>query len=113
ASVEQALENLKAGVSYLIFPEGTRSPDGRLRPFKKGSFVMAIRAGVPVVPVSVSGAHKLMRKGSLSLRPGIVSVHFGEPVDVAGYAVEQREELLAIVQRAVAKNLPEDQQPLS
>lgn len=112
ASVEKALENLQAGVSYLIFPEGTRSPDGRLSPFKKGSFVMAIRAAVPIVPVSVVGAHKLMRKGKLAMIPGEVGVHFGEAIDVLGYTVENRDDLLDVVAAAVAKNLPEDQQPL-
>ncbi len=112
ASVEQALVNLKAGVSYLIFPEGTRSPDGRLRPFKKGSFVMAIRAGVPVVPVSVSGAHHLMRKGSLALRPGVVGVHFGQPIATAPFTLEQRDDLIRLVEQAVARNLPPEQQPL-
>lgn len=112
ASVEQALVNLKAGVSYLIFPEGTRSPDGRLRPFKKGSFVMAIRAGVPIVPVSVSGAHHLMRKGSLALRPGDVGVHFGQPIATASFTLEQRDDLIRLVEQAVARNLPPEQQPL-
>jgi len=111
-SVEAALANLRSGVSYLIFPEGTRSPDGRMRPFKKGSFVLAIRAGVPVVPVSVSGAHRLMRKGSWALRPGEVGVVFGAPIAVQHYTLDRRDELVAIVEAAVAGNLPADQQPL-
>lgn len=110
-SVEQALKHMKAGVSFLIFPEGTRSPDGRMRPFKKGSFVMAIRAGVPLVPVSVVGAHKLMRKGSVALVPGEVSVTFGPPISVAGHSLDSRDDLLEVVERAVAQGLPEDQQP--
>lgn len=112
ASVDEALEQLKAGVSYLIFPEGTRSPDGRLQPFKKGSFVMAIRAQAPIVPVTVIGAHKVMRKGERAVHPGIVTVKFHPPVEVAGYAVEDRDELIARVQAIVASGLPEDQQPL-
>lgn len=111
-SVERALENLQAGVSYLTFPEGTRSPDGRMQPFKKGSFVMAIRAGVPIVPVSVIGAHLRMPKGSLALRPGEVGVRFGEPIQVHGYSEKDRDALLRLVHAAVAKYLPEDQQPL-
>ncbi len=111
ASVEQALGHLRNGVSYLIFPEGTRSPDARMRRFKKGSFVLAIRAGVPIVPVSVSGAHRLMRKGSFALRPGVVHIVFGEPIGTSGYSLEERDELIAQVERAVARNLPDDQQP--
>ncbi len=112
ASVDEALENLKGGVSYLIFPEGTRSTDGRLRPFKKGSFVMAIRAQVPMVPVSVIGAHKVMRKGESAIYPGEVIVKFHPPVQVNSYTVEHRDELIAKVQAIVASGLPEDQQPL-
>ncbi len=111
ASMDEALDHLKNGVSYLIFPEGTRSPDGRLRRFKKGSFVMAIRAQVPLVPVSVIGAHKVMRKGELAVHPGSVTVRFHPPVDVAGYTMEQREALVARVQAIVASALPGDQQP--
>ena len=113
ASVEQAIEHLKGGLSFLIFPEGTRSPDGRLRPFKKGSFVMAIRAQVPVVPVSVVGAHKVLLKGELAVHPGSVTVKFHPPVDVRAYAMEQRDTLVERVQAIVASGLPGDQQPLA
>lgn len=113
ASVDQAIEHLKSGLSFLIFPEGTRSPDGRLRPFKKGSFVMAIRAQVPIVPVSVVGAHKVMLKGELAVHPGSVTVKFHPPVDVKAYTMEQRDKLVAQVQAIVASGLPEDQQPLA
>jgi 1-acyl-sn-glycerol-3-phosphate acyltransferase len=113
ASVEQAIEHLKGGLSFLIFPEGTRSPDGRLRPFKKGSFVMAIRAQVPIVPVSVVGAHKVMLKGELAVHPGSVTVKFHPPVDVKAYTMKQRDKLVAQVQAIVASGLPEDQQPLT
>ena len=61
-SARQAARNLKKGKSYVVYPEGTRSPDGHLLPFKKGAFMMAIEAGVPVVPVSISGASAIMPK---------------------------------------------------
>ena len=95
-----------------VYPEGTRSPDGRLRPFKKGAFVMAIQAGVPVVPVSIAGAQTLLRKGDWRLHPGEVTVRFGPAVDASNYAMERRSELLARVESLVAAGLPEDQQPL-
>ncbi len=69
-SVETALEYLKDGLSFAVYPEGTRSRDGRLLPFKKGAFLMAIRAKVPVVPVSIVGAQDLMRKGRWSRASG-------------------------------------------
>ncbi len=111
ASVEEAVRTLKEGLSFAVYPEGTRSPDGRLRSFKKGTFVMAIQAGVPVVPVSISGAQHLLRKGEWTIRPGEVVVRFGTPVDGAAYTMERRAELLAQVEALVAAGLPDDQQP--
>jgi len=112
ASVERALVELKKGVSFLVFPEGTRSPDARLRPFKKGTFVMAIRAGVPVVPISVVGAHRIMRKGEFALRPGEILVKFHPPVDAPSYSLDDKEELIARVHAVVAAGLPDEQKPL-
>lgn len=112
ASVEKALEHLRAGVSFLIFPEGTRSPDGRLRPFKKGTFVIAIRARVSVVPVSVVGSHHVMHKGELRLRPGEVLVRFHPAIDASQYTLDRKEEFLAAVHLAVASGLPDEQKPL-
>ena len=113
ASVKQAVEYIKTGSSFLVYPEGTRSPDGRMQRFKKGSFVMAIEAGVPIVPVACSGAHRIMKKNSLIIHPGKVTVRFGKPVDVSGYTVEHRNELAETVHDAVAAELPDDQKPAS
>jgi 1-acyl-sn-glycerol-3-phosphate acyltransferase len=111
-SVETAVKYLKGGVSFAVYPEGTRSRDGRLLQFKKGTFVMAIRAGVPVVPVSIAGAQHLLRKGEWSVHPGEVTIRFGPAVDVSPYTVEQRADLLARVEELVAAGLPEDQKPV-
>jgi len=111
ASIEKAIEYLGEGISFLIYPEGTRSSDGRLRPFKKGSFVMAIRAGVPIVPMACAGAHRVTRKGELRIHPGEIVVRFQPPIDASAYALEQRDELAARVHAAVAAGLPPDQQP--
>ena len=112
ASVDQAVIYLKEGLSFAVFPEGTRSRDGHLRPFKKGTFVMAIQAGVPIVPVCLIGAQKLMRKGSWAFHPGEVVVRFCPPVDSSQYNFEQRGELLTRVEALVASGLPPEQQPL-
>jgi 1-acyl-sn-glycerol-3-phosphate acyltransferase len=112
ASVEACVERLKQGLSFAVYPEGTRSPDGRLRPFKKGTFVMAIAAGVPIVPVSIVGAQKLMQKGSWTIRGGKVLVCFGPPVDASEYTPDRRNELLARVESLVAAALPDEQRPL-
>ena len=77
-SVDLAIKYLKEGLSFCVYPEGTRSRDGHLLPFKRGTFVMAIRAGVPVVPVSLAGTQELMRKGDWRIYPGEVVVRFGQ-----------------------------------
>jgi 1-acyl-sn-glycerol-3-phosphate acyltransferase len=110
--VDTAVQYLREGLSFAVYPEGTRSQDGRLLPFKKGAFLIAIRAGVPVVPVSIVGAQDLLRKGEWSVRPGEVIVRFGEAVDVSAYTVEQRADLMARVEELVAAGLPDDQKPL-
>jgi 1-acyl-sn-glycerol-3-phosphate acyltransferase len=111
-SVDRAIEALRNGQSFLIYPEGTRSPDGRLQEFKKGTAVMAIKSGVPVVPVACSGAHRVMEKRKLRIRPGEILVEFLEPVDAAKYSFEERETLITDIHDRVAAGLPPDQRPL-
>jgi len=111
-SLEKAIESLRAGQSFLIYPEGTRSPDGRLQDFKKGAVVMAIKAGVPIVPIACSGAHRVMRKRSLKIYPGEILVGFLEPIDASAYSFEQRDELNRRVHDALAVGLPPDQRPV-
>jgi 1-acyl-sn-glycerol-3-phosphate acyltransferase len=110
-SLEKAIESLKAGQSFLIYPEGTRSPDGRLQEFKKGAVVMAIKAGVPIVPVACSGAHRVMEKRSLKITPGEIVVEFLDPIDASGYSFDQRDDLNRKVHDALAAGLPQDQRP--
>jgi|HubBroStandDraft_6_1064221.scaffolds.fasta_scaffold712169_1 1-acyl-sn-glycerol-3-phosphate acyltransferase len=111
-SVDIAAQRLKDGLSFLAYPEGTRSYDGRLLPFKKGVFVMAIKAGVPIVPVALAGAHRIAPKGSLKIHPGHVVVRFGYPIDPSVYTIDTREELSRKVHEAMATLLPFDQQPI-
>src|SRR5580765_3603036 len=112
ASLEKAIEAMKAGQSFLIYPEGTRSPDGRLQEFKRGAVVMAIKAGVPIVPVACSNAHRIMEKRSLVIHPGEILVEFLESIDASKFALEGREELNELVHDALAAGLPPDQRPL-
>ena len=112
ASLEKAIEAMREGQSFLIYPEGTRSPDGRLQEFKKGAVVMAIKAGVPIVPVACSNAHRIMEKRSLVIHPGEVLVEFLAPIDATRYTFEQREELNQVVHDAMAAGLPPDQRPV-
>jgi 1-acyl-sn-glycerol-3-phosphate acyltransferase len=112
ASVEKATASLRRGQSFLIYPEGTRSPDGRLQDFKKGAVVMAIKAGVPIVPVACSGAHRVMRKRSLKIYPGEIMVEFLEPIDSSKYSFDERDALNDRVHDAMAAGLPPEQRPI-
>jgi 1-acyl-sn-glycerol-3-phosphate acyltransferase len=112
ASIDKAVEELRRGTSFLIYPEGTRSNDGRLQAFKKGAFVMAIKAGVPIVPIACAGAHRVMEKRSLIIHPGEILVRFQPPIDASKYSFEQRDELSARVRALLAEALPADQRPL-
>jgi 1-acyl-sn-glycerol-3-phosphate acyltransferase len=111
-SLEKAIEALQAGQSFLIYPEGTRSPDGRLQDFKKGAVVMAIKAGVPIVPMVCSGAHRVMRKRSVVVHPGEILVEFLDPIPASSYSFESRDALNQRVHDAMAAGLPPDQRPL-
>ena len=112
-SLEAATDSLKNGQSFLIYPEGTRSPDGRLQTFKKGTAVMAIKAGVPIVPVACSGAHRVMKKRELSITPGEIVVEFLDPINARNFSVDQRDLLTQKVHDAIAAALPDDQKPLA
>jgi 1-acyl-sn-glycerol-3-phosphate acyltransferase len=101
ASIDRAAESIRAGNSFLIFPEGTRSKTSELLPFKKGGFIMAIKAGAPIVPVAVSGGRSAMQKGSWFVRPVMVDVRIGEPVETSGYALDDRDELIEVVRERI------------
>jgi 1-acyl-sn-glycerol-3-phosphate acyltransferase len=78
-ALKRGAEAVRGGISLIVFPEGTRSPDARVQPFKKGPFVLAMEAGVPVVPIAIAGAAALAPKGKIQVRPGTVRVAIGEP----------------------------------
>lgn len=89
--------------TVVLFPEGTRSPSGELRAFKKGAFVLAIQTGAEIVPASITGAREIMRKGSWLIRTGrTVRVRFGEPLQVEGLKMEDRDALTRRAREAVA-----------
>ena len=104
-SVAAAKRVLAKGMHITTFVEGTRSPDGRMLPFKKGPFYLAVETGAPCVPVSIYGTEKLMGKGSLRIRPGTAHIVFHPPIDPAKYAT--REELMEAVRAAIVSGLPE------
>jgi 1-acyl-sn-glycerol-3-phosphate acyltransferase len=97
AAYDIAVEKIREGNSVVVFPEGMRGYDYPIRPFKKGPFVLAIAAGVPIVPVLVHGTHEVFAKGTLLVRSGQVDVHLLEPVATAGLDYSAREELAETV----------------
>jgi 1-acyl-sn-glycerol-3-phosphate acyltransferase len=104
-SVAAAHHVLASGVHITTFVEGTRSTDGRLLPFKKGPFYLAMETGAPCVPVSIWGTEKMMSKGSMRIRPGTAHVTFHAPIHPGDFAT--REDLMAAVRVAIASGLPE------
>ena len=97
AAISRGAASLRSGNSFLIFPEGTRSRTGQLLPFKKGGFIMAIEAQVPIVPVAVRGGRDAMRKGSAFVQPVMVSVRVGSPIPTAGLTMADRDALVTRV----------------
>lgn len=94
-AVDEAALAIRAGKSAIVFVEGTRSRDGSLRPFKKGAFVLAIEAQVPLVPVFVSGAFERLPRGHIVPTPGEITVRIGPPISTAGLTYDDRDALLA------------------
>jgi len=93
------------GYSFLVFPEGQRSWDGRLQPFRRGGFFLALAAGAPIVPVSIAGTFELMPRVSRRVRRGRVRIVFHEPIAVAGFSPETLPELMERVRAAIASGL--------
>jgi 1-acyl-sn-glycerol-3-phosphate acyltransferase len=96
-SIDAGAASLRGGNSFLIFPEGTRSRTADILPFKKGGFIMAIKAQAPVVPVAVEGGRDAMRKGSAIIKPVTVTVRVGAPIETTGLTVDERDELIGRV----------------
>ncbi|MGH8247689.1 MAG: lysophospholipid acyltransferase family protein, partial [Gammaproteobacteria bacterium] len=111
STVEGGIANLRAGRSMLVYPEGTRSPTGEMLPFRRGVFVMAIRAGVPIVPLTITGSRAIMRKGDPRIYPGDVQLIIHDPIPTAGLTEDDRFALAERVREAIASALPEIQTP--
>jgi 1-acyl-sn-glycerol-3-phosphate acyltransferase len=110
-SMNLAVERIKEGASLVVFPEGTRSEDGRLQPFKKGGFLLSLKSGCPLVPVTISGTNRIAAKGSLCIRPGKVTVTIGEAVPVEGYNKRNLNELVELIWGVMARQMVEEEPP--
>jgi 1-acyl-sn-glycerol-3-phosphate acyltransferase len=104
-SVAAAERVLAKGIHITTFVEGTRSKDGRMLPFKKGPFFLAINTGALCVPVSIHGTENILRKGSLRMHPGNAFITFHDPIDPAAF--QSREDLTQAVRVSIASGLPE------
>lgn len=104
-AVDRAVDALRSGASFLIFPEGTRSRTGELLPFKKGGVVMALKAQVPIVPCAILGARNAMHRGSPVVHPVTVDVWICPPVETAGCMLSDRDRLIEAVRSAIAGKL--------
>lgn len=109
ASVDAAVKALKSGLNIVVFPEGTRSRDGRLSAFKKGPFFLAQETQAPIVPIALSGTQTMMHKGSAAIVPGLARIQFLPAIEPSQYAT--REELMAAVRDAIAGALPAEMKP--
>ncbi len=99
-SLDEGGAQIRSGISIIVFPEGTRSDDRRVMPFKKGPFALAMKAGVAVVPVAIEGSGKLMPKNSWNITPGPIRVSVGKPIPAAHFA-DNRELLIREVRTAI------------
>ena len=111
-SFASALARLRNGTSILLFPEGTRSKSNSLLPFERGGFLLAMKTGLPIVPVGVRGTRAIQPKGNWAIRPGRVEVRYGAPISAADFGVRRKGELIAQVRGQVADlaglELPEE-----
>ncbi|BCO10863.1 1-acyl-sn-glycerol-3-phosphate acyltransferase [Desulfolithobacter dissulfuricans] len=111
-SLNQAAEQIAAGTSVIIFPEGTRSPDGRLQPFKTGAALLAIKSGVPVVPIGFNGTHRVLPKHKLLARSGDVVLRIGKPIPTIDFKPKDKQILAKRLHDEVARLLDPEQQPV-
>jgi len=109
ASIDQAAARVRGGTSIVIFPEGTRSLDGKLQTFKKGGFFLAIKSRQPVVPVSISGSFRVLAKRSFRVHRGTIRVHFSAPVPTDNLSPPDKDRLIAEVRRIMEQHLPPEE----
>jgi 1-acyl-sn-glycerol-3-phosphate acyltransferase len=103
-SINKGIDRLPKGVSVMVFAEGTRSPDGQIHEFKKGGFVTAVRRKIPILPVTVNGSRRVMRKGSFTLKPGKIQIVIGDPIDTSGYTTDTVQELIDKTRQTIIAN---------
>jgi len=109
-SIDEAALRIRREKSIMTFPEGTRSSDGEIKSFKHGIFYLAIKSGVPIVPVSIIGSGRIIPKRSLKIKPGQITMVIGNPIEVINFDIEKRHELIEMVRTEIIKNYNEWQE---
>ncbi len=102
-SLAEAAQKIRNGVSVLIFPEGTRSWDGEIQPFKKGGFMLSVDAGVPIIPIVISGTRTIMPKGKLLIRRQSVTMKILAPIATSDYTRKTKDDLMVVVRDTICK----------
>jgi 1-acyl-sn-glycerol-3-phosphate acyltransferase len=108
-AIEKGARSIRSGNSFLIFPEGTRSKTAELLPFKKGGFVMAIKAQAPIVPVAITGGRDAMRRGSYLVYPVVIRIRVGQPIPTAGLSLKERDLLIEQTRAAMMVLMAENE----
>ncbi len=103
-AMNEAARKIRDGMSVVIFPEGSRSPDGSIQPFKKGGFTLAIKSKAPIVPIAISGSREIMPKDSLTAAPGEIRILVGNPIETQHYSLKDRESLMKKVRETISGN---------
>jgi 1-acyl-sn-glycerol-3-phosphate acyltransferase len=103
-ALNEAAEKIRDGMSVVIFPEGSRSPDGSIQPFKKGGFTLAIKSGVPIVPIAIIGSRDIMPKDKLTVASGEIRIWMGHPIETENYFLKDRKSLMEKVSKIISKN---------
>ncbi len=107
-TLSKALEKMRRGVSVIIYPEGTRSRDGKIHKFKKGGFIMSIQGQIPIVPIVISGSFEILKKKTLRLGGGFIKVEFLPPVDPTPYTLRERNELVNLVYSQIVSHFNDE-----
>ena len=106
-SLEKAADTIRNGASVLIFPEGTRSLDGKIRTFKKGGFVLTVDSGVPIIPVIIHGTYSIMPKSRIMVKPGNVTLKILQPIETAEYTRKTKDDLMEKTRDIICKSFYE------
>lgn len=107
-SIKRAASKIREGVSVVIFPEGTRSHDGSIQPFKRGGFTLAIQSGVPIIPITINGSRDVMPRDSMRVRPGEIQITIDRSIETAPLSLRDRNVLMEKVRQTVERNLAAD-----